>query len=56
MAKKKTVSDGTEPVELPGFYGGGNALVVPVFNIRALVTPPSDFHSKILLLTPPGKV
>ena len=26
-----------------GFYGGGNALVVPVFNIRALVLPTVGF-------------
>ena len=26
-----------------GFYGGGNALVVPVFNIRALVMPTVSF-------------
>ena len=27
-----------------GFHGGGNALVVPVFNIRAPVTPTVGFH------------
>ena len=41
------------PVEpAKGFYGEGNALAVPVFNIRVLVIPTiiSVFIKKILLL------